>query len=137
MELENMTMEQLKAVAEQMGLDVKGLRKKADLMAAIEAAGAEPTPEAEPEAEMEPEPDDIKRLQVVYVGPNVPGGLLTNGKILYGTEKSIREYIEPVRAQFPLVEKLIVPIENANDARAKIQSRRGVLYKYTQDLFKV
>ena len=37
-DVENMTVKQLKAVAEQMGIDTKNLRKKADLIAVIEEA---------------------------------------------------------------------------------------------------
>lgn len=97
--------------------------------------GAEPGQEPEEakeagEAAQEPETACYK----TYVGPNIPGGLLTHGKILYGTEHSIREFLAPVLARYPKVANLIVPMEDTEKAMRDVKNPKKLLFHKAQEL---
>lgn len=156
-QLESMRIQELKKLAADMGIDVTGKRKDelvSEIAAmevgatAVETEDVEPDDEeaeaecgfgfdVEPEDE-EPEPevelDDVKRIQKAYVGPNLPGGMMNQGKILQGTEKSIAAYLAPVLERYPEVEHLMVPMERLNQAKRDVKDRRKLLYRQAEAL---
>lgn len=159
-QLESMRIQELKKLAADMGIDVTGKRKD-ELVSEIAAmeVGAEAveTEDVEPDAEeaeaecgigfdVEPEDeasedeepevelDDVKRIQKAYVGPNLPGGMMNQGKILQGTEKSIAAYLAPVLERYPEVEYLMVPMERLNQAKRDVKDRRKLLYRQAEAL---
>ena len=91
---------------------------------------------AEPEQPALEQPEKETIIRRVYIGPTLPGGLLPTGKILYGTEQSIREYLAPVLERWPKAAALLVPMEKANDAQADLRAGRGICYKYAQDIIR-
>ena len=125
-----MTVQQLKELAAEKGITILSGMKKAEMIDAILAA--EEVTQA-PE-ETTPDYDDKEKIKLVYVGPTLPDGLLTTGKTLWGTEKSIMDYIAPELEAFPKVKVLLGRQEKAAKARSDIRSGRGIYYKYYQDL---
>ena len=143
----DMTVKELRELAAERGVKAEAPGNKAQLVIALEEAdkaaeapqepeepeeaqeGAEPKPD-EPEPESEPEAACYK----TYVGPNIPGGLLTHGKILYGTERSIREFLAPVLARYPKVANLIVPMEDTEKAMRDVKNPKKLLYHKAQEL---
>ena len=156
----DMTVKELRELAAERGVKAEAPGNKAQLVIALEEAdkaaeapqepeepeeaqegagtsqepeeaqeGAEPKPD-EPEPESEPEAACYK----TYVGPNIPGGLRTHGKILYGTERSIREFLAPVLARYPKVANLIVPMEDTEKAMRDVKNPKKLLYHKAQEL---
>ena len=141
-ELESMTVAELKALAEEQGVEIGTGMKKAEIIDAILASEAEEaeTVEAEMEQEPETEPetregyDDSEKIKLTYLGPTLPDGLLTTGKMLWGTMQSIMDYVAPEMRRYPKVKVLLVRQEDATKARNDIRSGRGIYYKYYMDL---
>ena len=136
MNIDKMTMAQLKELADQMGLEIPEGAKKADLIALIEAeAKDEPeAPEEPEEPEEAQEPEQEKTVYMAYVGPSIPGGLLSHGKILYGTKDSIREYLAPVLAKYPKIESLMVPVVQMGQAMKDVKNPNKLLYHKAQEV---
>lgn len=137
-DLTAMTVAELKAKAAEMGVTIPSGMKKAEIIDAILAAetAAEDEPK-EPEAQEEPEApeevyDDAVKIKLVYVGPNLPDGLLTTGRTLWGTEKSIMEYVKPELEKYPRVKVMLVPETEASKVRRDIRESRGIYYRYYQ-----
>lgn len=106
------------------------------VMEGIEVEAYEVETEDAEEDTVEEEMDDTTKKRVVYVGPTLPGGLLTKGKILYGTDKSISDYVRPVIEKYPAAKELIVPMERAEKARREVKNANTVLYQRAKDLLK-
>lgn len=148
MNVENMTVKQLRELVEQMGTAVPSGAKKADLIELIaakeqEAAqdqentestqeGVQTTEDAGCGQEGAQEPE--KSHYTAYVGPSIPGGVLSYGKILYGTDTSIREYLAPVLERFPKAEGLLVPMDNMAQAMKDVKNPKKLLYHRAQEL---
>lgn len=148
-ELESLTVAEIKALAEEQGVTLHSGMKKAEIVDAILAA-EEPeaeTMEAEDETAAEPEEqeeqegqekseayDDGEKIKLTYLGPTLPDGLLTTGKMLWGTMQSIMDYVEPEVRRYPKVKVLLVRQEDATKARNDIRSGKGIYYKYYVDL---
>ena len=150
MNLDEMTVKQLRELGRQMGIDLTGKTRKEELLEAIENAKdaepeAAPEPEdtaedAEPEAAPEPEdtaedaPEPEQKGYMVYVGPSLPGGLLPHGKILYGTQRTIRDYLEPVTERLPEAWELLVPVSGLEQAMRDVKNPKKRLYHKAQEL---
>ncbi|MBQ9269669.1 MAG: SAP domain-containing protein [Oscillospiraceae bacterium] len=146
----DMTVKELRELAAERGIKPAYPGNKAQLVIALEeadkgAAELTPEPETAPEPETTPEPETIPETETTqednekpcyktYVGPNIPGGLLTHGKILYGTERSIREFMAPVLERYPKVESLLVPMEETERAMRDVKNPKKLLYHKAQEL---
>jgi hypothetical protein len=154
-QLEAMKLPELKALAADEGINTKGFTTKAqyvealsqieveyDEVEATEETTEENTEESPKEATEEPSKETVEKLddteqkRVVYVGPSLPGGLLTKGKILYGTDKSIADFLEPTLAKYPSAKHLVVPVEKSQRAMQDIKNPRTLLYQYAKELEK-
>lgn len=148
-ELESLTVAELKALAEEQGVELSSGMKKAEIVDAILASGeaetepveTEEAPEAETESDQKPEAqekqeeyDDSEKIKLTYLGPTLPDGLLTTGKMLWGTMQSIMDYVEPEVRRYPKVKVMLVRQEDATKARNDIRSGKGIYYKYYVDL---
>jgi hypothetical protein len=133
-----LTLEQLKVMAKDMGVEATGLRSKKDYAEAIAAVEVDlDDPAQEPEGtEIAAELDDTIRKRVVYMGPNLPGGLLTRGKILSGTEKSLDAFLQPVKQKYPKALRLIVPQSEEGKARRALADPKSLLSRYYKELEK-
>lgn len=138
MNIEDMTVKQLREVAEQMGLAIPSGAKKAEIIELIEDAAPEETGEDTTEAEAPEETGEDttedKPGYQAYVGPSLPGGLLPYGKILYGTRASIAEYLRPVLERYPKIQSLMVPIEDMNRAMQDVKDQKKLLYHLAQEI---
>ena len=86
------------------------------------------------EPEEPEERDDKKRMKMCYVGPSLPGGFMNHGKILYGTEKSIGDFLEPVVKRYPQVEHLMVPQEKFRAALSDVKNPGKLLFRYAAEI---
>ena len=134
MNIEKMTISQLKALADQMGITVPAGAKKADIMALIEAEAAQEEREPEQKTPTKEAAQEEPASYQAYVGPPIPGGLLQYGKILYGTRDSIREYLAPVLENYPAVESLLVPMGSMASAMKDVKNPKKLLYHKAQEL---
>lgn len=57
----------------------------------------------------------------VYVGPNLPNGLLNMSSVIKGTRAEVLKHLEPITAKYPEVPSLLVAVEQLADARARIR----------------
>ncbi len=131
MELNEKTVAELKEIANGLGISTTGL-KKDELIAAInEAQATEPSPQEEPVIT-----EKSERMRLVYIGPTLPGGILSRGAMLVGTQQSIADYIAPATQKFPTAAKLLVPLKDAKGGLQMIRERKGALYKYAQEVMR-
>jgi hypothetical protein len=88
---------------------------------ALDLAGelAESAPEAPPiePAPLEPAPQPTA-ARLVYVGPNVPDGVLRRFQVFKG---GLPPYCEKLREKVPEITGLFVPVEGLEAARRKIE----------------
>ena len=72
--------------------------------------------------------------KVIYVGPTLPRGKLKCNTIYEGTEAEINKELENVLEEYPLVSKMLVPIEKLADAKYKVRTTGNIMNKYYTDL---
>lgn len=153
MELDKMTVKELKTLAEEKGVEVPNGAKKDEIIRLLteepETVTEAPQADEEPETTVEthqtnekPETTvEVKRGQQdekpsyrAYVGPTIPGGLLTTGKILYGTEAATNAYLDPVLKKYPTAKQLIVPMKELEKGMRDVKNPKKLLYHTAQKL---
>ena len=154
MNLDEMTVKELRELAKERGIDLTGKTKKEEILDAIQTAEPEAEAETAPEAVEAPEeipepvsetelekaeeaaeaPEPEQKGYMSYVGPSLPGGLLPHGKILYGTKATIGAYLEPVLEKFPEAQALMVPVEKLEAAMRDVKNPDKLLYHKAQEL---
>ena len=77
------------------------------------------------------EPDTVK---LIYIGPTLPKATLKSNRIFEGTREEIKKELKTVLEKFPLVEKLLVPVESLAEKKDKVRSAGNILNKYYSDL---
>ena len=92
----------------------------------------QPAPAGETPAANKPLYEGVTRF--VYIGAALPQGKLQSYKVLIGTYAEITEYYKETIAEYPGVEKLIVPAERLAESREKAQKSGNLLYKYCQEV---
>lgn len=112
---------------------VKNTTKAAE--AATEAQAVNTSPEAENAANgADTNATEAKEtLTLVYIGPTLPAGQLKANKIMVGTLDEIKEDLKTVLEKYPLVEKLLVPVEQLAEKKDKVKTAGNVLNKYYSD----
>lgn len=73
-------------------------------------------------------------LTLVYIGPTLPTGQLKSNKIMVGTLDEIKEDLKIVLEKYPLVEKMLVPVEQLATKKDKAKTAGNVLNKYYSDI---
>ena len=73
-------------------------------------------------------------IKVIYIGPTLPKAQLKTNKIIEGTEKEIKEYLKAVLEKYPLVEKMLVPIDKLAEKKDKVKTAGNILNKYYSDI---
>ena len=73
-------------------------------------------------------------VKLIYIGPTLPKAMLKSNRIFEGTKKKIKKELKTVIEKFPLVEKLLVPVEGLAEKKDKVRSAGNILNKYYSDL---
>ena len=87
-------------------------------------------------AQTKPQTADNKQEEVklVYIGPSLPKAMLKSNRILAGTREEIKKELAEVLEKFPLVEKLLVPVEELAEKKDKVRTAGNLLNKYYSDI---
>lgn len=109
------------------------VRKATDAPEAVETAAVEEVT-AEAEKAIETANTTSETIKVIYIGPALPKAQLKTNKIIKGTEKEIKEYLAPVLEKYPLVEKMLVPIDKLAEKKDKVNTAGNILNKYYSDI---
>ena len=75
------------------------------------------------------EPAAISREQLIYIGPNVPGGMLQRYQVFRG---GIPEHVKQIVEKCPAVKSLFVPVDGfaaAEQEISKAGSANNALFK--------
>lgn len=73
-------------------------------------------------------------VTLVYIGPSLPAGLLKTNKIVIGTKEEIKKELAAVLEKYPLVEKMLVPVEKLAEKKDKAKTAGNILNKYYTDI---
>lgn len=73
-------------------------------------------------------------VTLAYIGPSLPAGLLKTNKIMIGTKEEIMKELAGVLEKYPLVEKMLVPIEKLAEKKDKARTAGNILNKYYSDI---
>lgn len=109
------------------------VKKATDAPEAVETAAVEEVT-AEAEKAVETANTASETIKVIYIGPTLPKAQLKTNKIIEGTEKEIKEYLAPVLEKYPLVEKMLVPIDKLAEKKDKVKTAGNILNKYYSDI---
>ena len=73
-------------------------------------------------------------VKLIYIGPTLQKAMLKSNRIFEGTREKIKKELKTVIEKFPLVEKLLVPVEGLAEKKDKVRSAGNILNKYYSDL---
>lgn len=73
-------------------------------------------------------------VTLAYIGPQLPGGLLKTNKIMIGTREEIMKELAAVLEKYPLVEKMLVPVEKLAEKKERAATAGNILNKYYTDI---
>lgn len=73
-------------------------------------------------------------VRVAYIGPTLPAGQLKSNRIIIGTMTEIKAELAGVLEKYPLVEKMLVPVEKLAEKKDKAKTAGNVLNKYYSDI---
>lgn len=109
------------------------VKKATDAAEAVKTTAAEEVT-TEAEKAVETANTASEAVKVIYIGPTLPKAQLKTNKIIEGTEEEIKEYLAPVLKKYPLVEKMLVPIDKLADKKDKVKTAGNILNKYYSDI---
>lgn len=75
-----------------------------------------------------------EEVKLVYIGPSLPKAMLKSNRILAGTREEIKKELAEVLEKFPIVEKLLVPVEELAEKKDKVRTAGNLLNKYYSDI---
>lgn len=87
-----------------------------------------------PENEANKKPEKAEKVTLVYIGPQLPKGKLKTNRIMIGTEEEIKTELEEVLAEYPLVEKMLVPIGQLAEKKDRAKTPGNIMNKYYSDI---
>lgn len=73
-------------------------------------------------------------VTLAYIGPSLPAGLLKTNKILIGTREEIDKELAAVLEKYPIVGKMLVPVEKLAEKKDKAATAGNILNKYYTDI---
>ncbi len=73
-------------------------------------------------------------VKLAYIGPTLPAGQLKCNRIFIGTVTEIKEELKPVLEKYPLVEKMLVPVDKIGEKKERARTSGNILHKYYSDL---
>lgn len=77
---------------------------------------------------------DRETVTLVYIGPPLPAGLLKTNKIMTGTREGISRELAGVLEKYPLVEKMLVPVDRLAEKKDRAKTAGNILNKYYNDI---
>ena len=75
-----------------------------------------------------------KNVKLIYIGPNLPKAMLQCNKIFEGTKEEVNKELAGILEKFPLVEKMLVPINELAEKKDKVRTAGNIYNKYYSDL---
>ena len=78
--------------------------------------------------------EGAEKATLVYIGPQLPKGKLKTNKIMIGTEEEIKAELKEVLSEYPLVEKMLVPIEQLAEKKDRAKTPGNIMNKYYSDI---
>ena len=75
------------------------------------------------ENEADKKAERAEKVTLVYIGPQLPKGKLKTNKIMIGTEEEIKTELKEVLSEYPLVEKMLVPVEQLAEKKDRAKRR--------------
>lgn len=111
------------------------VKKMADAAAkeTIKMESAEPAGEVMEKAKRTPP----GRTKMIYIGPSLPKAVLKENSIFDGTKEEILKKLSPVFQQYPIVEKMLVPVAGLALQKDRIKTAGNLMNKYYSDLASV
>ena len=82
----------------------------------------------------EGEKKEGETVTLAYIGPSLPAGLLKTNKIMIGTREEIKKELAAVLEKYPLVEKMLVPVEKLAEKKNRAATAGNILNKYYTDI---
>lgn len=70
----------------------------------------------------------------VYAGPSLPRGRLKENAVFNGTFEDVKVHLADVLADYPLVARLIVPVERLSAFSVKVKTPGNLAHKYYNDI---
>lgn len=75
-----------------------------------------------------------EKTKLIYIGPTLPQATLKTNRIFTGTHEEIKKELAPVVEKYPLVERLMVPLDGLAEKKDKVKTTGNILNKYYSDL---
>ena len=63
----------------------------------------------------------------VYIGPNLPNGLLKMGSVFKGTRSEVLKHLEHVTAKYPEAAQLVVSSDKLAESKVRLQNGGNLL----------
>lgn len=89
-----------------------------------------PAENAAESAQEEPQGYDL----FVYAGPSLPRGRLKENAVFNGTREDVKAYLADVLAEYPQIDKLIVPASKLAAFSVKVKTPGNIAHKYYTDI---
>ena len=70
----------------------------------------------------------------VYAGPSLPRGRLKENAVFNGTFEDVKAYLADVIADYPLVARMIVPVERLSAFHVKVKTPGNLAHKFYNDI---
>ena len=103
------------------------VKKTAEKAQEVEAVADEvvtaPAPEVAPAAVVTAEQTGT----FVYIGPNLPNGLLKMGSVFKGTRSEVLKHLENVTAKYPEAAQLVVSSDKLAESKVRLQNGGNLL----------
>lgn len=77
------------------------------------------------------------RIKMIYIGPSLPKAVLKENSIFEGTKEEIMNQLSPVFQEYPIAEKMLVPVAGLACQKDKIKTAGNLMNKYYSDLASV
>ena len=71
---------------------------------------------------------------VVYIGPQLPNGLLKTNTTIIGTDEEIEEGLKDAFEKYPLVKRMLVPVNEVAAKKVEVETKGKILNKYYTDI---
>ena len=73
-------------------------------------------------------------VTLAYIGPQLPAGLMKTNNIMIGTKEEIMKELAEVLEKYPLVEKMLVPVDKLAEKKDKVRTAGNIMNKYYTDI---
>ena len=97
-----------------------------------QAGDREGTEEETPTEDAQEAPEGYNLF--VYAGPSLPHGRLKENAVFNGTFEDVKAYLADVIADYPLVARMIVPVERLSAFHVKVKTPGKLAHKYYNDI---